>query len=246
MNKRTITIIISLLLSFGGVGVAHALTAVPPRVPADSASTSTSNQQARLANIKSKGDAEINRRIKTLNEFASKLSAAAKLSSADKTSLSAEVNSEISGLTALKTKLDAETTLDGAIADAKSIISDYRVYALVAPKVMLVKTADDEIVVQTKLTALAAKLQSRISSAQSSGKNVTSLQANLSDMNTQINAASAISTSVESKVIVLQPTDYNSDHSVLNGYRDQLQTARTDDQNAINDAKTIVNGLKGL
>ena len=33
---------------------------------------------------------------------------------------------------------------------------------------------------------------------------------------------------MEQKVIALQPTDYNSDHTVLGGYRTQLQAAHSD------------------
>lgn len=207
----------------------------------DTVPGSTDNQQ-HLMNIQAKGDSEIARRLKTLNTLDSKVNSAVKLTAGDKSSLTSQVNSEISGLTALKTKLDGETTLAGAVTDAKSIISDYRVYALIVPKVMLIKTADDQQAVQAKLTDLSGKLKTRLDSA--SGKDVSSLQTSLNDLNSQVAAASAISSSVETKVLPLQPTDYDSDHTLLTGYRQQLQTAHSDDQAAINDAKTIISGLK--
>lgn len=217
---------------------ASAMNANPPHA------TSQANQQTRLGDIKSRGDAEITRRLATLNTLDGKISAATHLTAADKVSLTNEVNSEISGLTSLKSKLDSETTVSAALTDAKSIISGYRVYALVGPKVMLIKTADDQQVVEDKLTTLAGKLQTRINSAKTDGKDVSALQSSLDDLNSQLSGSKPISSSVETKVLSLEPGDYNSDHTILSGYRAQLQTARTDNQKAISDAKSIISDLK--
>ena len=208
--------------------------------------TSSATQQQHLKNIISKGDQEITRRLATLNKLDSVINSADKLSAADKATLTSQVNDEITNLTNMKSQLDAETTLTGAVADAKSVISDYRVYALIVPKVYLVKTADDQQAIETKLTTLSQKLQTRVSAAQTAGKDVSSMQAKLSDMNSKIAAAQSLSTTIESAVINLQPTDYDSNHSVLSGDRTQLQTARSDLQTAYNDAKSIVNSLENL
>jgi hypothetical protein len=208
--------------------------------------TLTATQQQHLQTIISKGDQEIARRLATLNTLTSKINAATKLSAGDKATLSSEVTSSTSGLTALKSQLDAETTLAAARTDAQSIYSEYRVYALVAPKVGLVKVADDQQAVEGKLTALAQQLQTRITAEQQAGKDVTTLQSQLSDMTTQTNAAQAISSSIESGVIGLQPTDYNSNHAVLTGDNTKLKTAHADNQAADTDAKNIVSALKSM
>ena len=211
-----------------------------------STTTTQQNVQARLTEMKTKGDQEIARRLATLNTLVSKINDATKLTSSDKTALTTQVNSTISGLTDLKTKLDSDTTIDAARTDVQAIYSQYRVYALVAPKTGLIKVSDDQQAVETKLTALAQKLQTRITAAQQANKDVSSLQAELNDLNSKVAAAQAISTKVESSTIGLEPTDYNSDHGVLSGYNDQLKTARSDDQAAITDAKNIIAGLKAL
>ncbi len=207
---------------------------------------SASEQQQHLANIKTKGDAEITRRLAQLNKLDGVIAAAVHLAPSDQAALTAEVNTEVSGLTALQTKLNSETTLSEAIIDAQSIISEYRVFALVTPKIWLIKTADDQQAVETKLTALSAKLQSRITADQTAGKNVASLQTTLNDMIAKTNAAQSISSSVESAVLPLQPSNYDADHSILSGYITQLNTARGDFQTAYTDAKTIVSDLKAL
>lgn len=210
------------------------------------ATQQTTNQQTRMQTIISKGDQEITRRLASLNNLIAKINAATKLTTSDKASLSSEVNSEISGLTALKTKLDAETTLADAKTDAQQIYSDYRVYALVVPKVHLVKLADDIQTTDTKLTTLAGKLQSRITTAQQAGKDVSLLQTELADMDSKISAAQGAASQIEGSVINLQPTDYNSNHQLLSGDMDRLKTARTDNHAAFADAKSIVTSLKNL
>lgn len=215
-------------------------------VNAQAGTSLTATQQQRLQTIISKGDQEIMRRLTMLNTLTSKINAATKLTASDKATLSNEVDTTISGLTSLKTTLDTETSLTAARADVQNIYTEYRVYALVAPKIALVKVADDQQVVEAKLTALAQKLQTRITTLQQAGKDVTSLQSSLTDMNNKIAAAQAVSSQIQAKVINLQPTDYNSDHAILSGDRDQLKTAHEDNQAAYNDAKTIIAALKTM
>jgi predicted PurR-regulated permease PerM len=210
------------------------------------AATNTAAASQRLANIKTKGDQEITRRLNSLTGLVAKINAASKLTTSDKQVLSSEVTAEITGLTALKTQLDGETTVEAAAADAKSILSDYRVYALIVPKVALVRNADDQQVTEQKLATLAQKLQVRITAAQQAGNSIATLQTTLSDMQAKIAAAQTISTQIQTSVIALQPSDFNSNHAVLSGDAAQLKTAHQDNAAALVDAKAIVTSLKNL
>lgn len=231
------TIIIATL----GVSLVAGSAAFAETLPA-----TTQTQQQRLTTIKEKGNEEITRRITALSKLSSVLQSAQKLTASDKTALTSEVTSATSGLTTLKTQLDNETTLDGAKTDVQNIASEYRVFALVMPKVHLIKIADDQAVAETALTNAAAKLQTRLTSLQSSGKDVSALLTTLADMTTNITNAQKISTSVQSSVISLQPTDYNKDHGVLQGYNAQLKTAHADLVKARQDAEVIVKGIAAL
>jgi hypothetical protein len=224
------------------------LIAIPSAASAVAAAGTslTAVQQQHLSNIITRGDQEITRRLAQLNKLSSLITASKHLTASDKTTLSGEVTTEISGLTTLKTKLDAETTVAGAGADAKSIITDYRVYALITPKVWLIKTADDQQTAEAKLSALITKFQTRITAAKSQGKEVTALQTALDDMTTQVKNSQAICSGIEAKVLPLQPTDFDSDHTILTGDAAQLKTAHAANEAAYTDAKTIVTGLKNL
>jgi hypothetical protein len=212
----------------------------------NSGSSSSTSKQQTIANILSKGSAEINRRETSLSNLNTRITGAKNLTSSDRSYLLDEVQTEESGLNNLKTTLAACTTVTCAATNAESIITEYRVYALVLPKVQLVRMADDQQVIETSLTTLTTKLQSRITNAQTAGDNVATLQTDLNTMIADINAAAAISKNIETTVLPLQPSDYDANHSVLAGDLTQLQTARTDLQNAAALAKTIITGLKSL
>lgn len=209
--------------------------------------TTTLDGQQRLATIIAKGDQEITRRLASLTKVSAKIGSATRLSASDSAYLKSEVNTEIASLTVLKAKLDADTTLDSVKADAQSIVKDYRVYALIMPKIGLIQAADSIQLTDTKLLSLIPKLQTRITAAKAQHTAaMTDLQTKLDDMTTQVTNAQTIASSVASKVLTLQPTDYNSDHTVLSGQRDQLATAHRSNQAAIADAKAIVQSLKSL
>jgi hypothetical protein len=245
-------------------GVAHAIGTGNPPTPTNkgnktsSSSTSTSSgssssssansaaQQQKLKNIITKGDQEIERRLTNMNAILPKIKASTKLTSSDQSTLTNEVETTISGLQTLKTQLDSSTTVSSAVTAAQQMYTEYRVYALVLPKIDLVKTADDQQITEAKLATFVQTLQTRLTAAQNAGKDVSSLQADLTSMNSEVTAAEGISSNIESTVINLQPSDYDSNHSVLSGDSSQLKTALSDEQSAYNNAKTIVEGLMNL
>jgi hypothetical protein len=184
--------------------------------------------------------------LTSLNAAAKVIDQTQKLSADDKQTLKAEINSTISGLTALKTKLDADTTLVDARTDAKLILSDYRVYALVLPKVRLVKVADGQIALEAKFSDLSSTFMKRFAELKVAGRDTSALETTLANMNTKVSAAQTVSTAVQAKVIALKPSDYNSDHTILSGDRDQLKAAHDDLVAARADAKTIADGIKAL
>ena len=81
-------------------------------------------------------------------------------------SLASLVSSEIANLTALKSKIEAETDLSVLKGDVKSITNSYRIFALVIPQGRIEVAADKIADVASSLTTLSGKLQARIDTAQ--------------------------------------------------------------------------------
>jgi hypothetical protein len=99
-----LTLALATLTTFGfkNNAVAQAGVASTPNDTTTSSGTisASSSSQAKVAFIISRGDQEIERRLTTLETLGSKISAATKLTSSDKTALGSEVSTETSGLTA--------------------------------------------------------------------------------------------------------------------------------------------------
>lgn len=209
-------------------------------------------QATRLKVLQARADAEIERRIKALDGLTTLITNSKKLNSADKASLNAEISGEINGdstftgLDNLKAKIDADTSLSVALQDAKSIVTEYRVFVFIMPQVHIVGTADQQQTIESKLSDFAAKLQTRITDAQNQGKNVSTLQTEYDNMIQAISKASNLSETTEDAVIALHPADYDGDTAILKQYRQDLQTAHQDNQTALTDAKQIVQSLGQL
>lgn len=237
LRVSTAWLSLAVLASFGFSSVASAVGQTA------ASSDSTKNDAAKLKLVIAHGDKEISRRLTTLNALATKLNATTKLSAANKTALTSEVNTEVSDLTSLKTKLDSETSFAAAKADAQSVFSDYRVYALLVPKVNLLRTADAQAAAEAKVADVLTRLQNRLAT-KTNVTNLSQAQTALTTASSQLQAATALTSAVETKVAALEPSDYNSDHSVLSGQRDQLKTAQADLKSALQSAKTVVTDLK--
>jgi len=215
--------------------------ATPSATPA-----STETDAQRLANLKSRGAIEIERRINNLTAAQTDLSKSKFLTSSDEAALDTQLKNELSGLAMLKTHLAADTTLAEAQADVQGIVNDYRVYVLMLPTVRMTAVSDRFTQVEQNLTTLMPLLQTRITTAESAGKSIAALQTSLYDMQAKTAAATSLTSGLAAKLLTLQPTDYNSDHTILESYRTSLGAAYADVQAARTDAESIISGLKNL
>lgn len=214
--------------------------------PSPSASSSPSATAAtHLSNLKTKGAAEIARRQTNLQAAYAKLQQSTKLTASDQSALESQITAEENGLTNLGKQLAGETTLAAAQADVQSIINDYRVYVLMLPKTRLVTAADRIEVADANLTVTYGKLQTKLTEGQAAGQNVTVLETDLSDMNKQLTAAQTATSGIVSPLLALIPGDYNTDHSILTGYRTTLGNAAAEIKLARTDAQTIRDAIHG-
>jgi hypothetical protein len=94
--------------------------------------------------------AKIDKRLAALQQYDATLGRAAKLTADHKTALTKLVADQRAGLTALKTKVQGDTTPAALAADAKAMVDDYRVFLLTGPKVRLTAAIDTEIAVAEK------------------------------------------------------------------------------------------------
>ena len=204
------------------------------------------NLDTRVTNLKSRGDLEITRRITSLNTLFSKINGLKKLSDAQKSTFTTNVQSEITTLTTLKSKIDADTDLATLKTDIMSIVQAYRVYLVYMPQIRILASADRMDVTADLLTTEALQLQTRITSASTGGHDVTSLNSLLTDMNSKIADAKTQYQNATNLVTSLTPAGYPGNKTSLVQGKTDIQTGAADLKTAHQDAMQIRTGLKAF
>lgn len=196
-------------------------------------------------------DKMINGRINSLNNLLTKIQSTKNISDADKAMIASTTQNEIATMTALKSKIDADTSTTTIRADLKSITADYRVYALVEPQIRILAAADKINQISSLMTATESKLQTRITALQSAGKDVTSLNSMISDMTAKITDAGTQASAAVSKTATLVPDQGNktiadANLAALKIARADIKTGNSDLQTAKKDAENILKGVRKL
>lgn len=206
-------------------------------------------QATLITRIKARAGEEITRRITALNELNTKVGAMKKVSDADKATLAGQIQTQVVTLTTLKTKIDADTDIAVLRTDVKSITASYRIFMLIIPRGHIIAAADRMSTIADEMTALGAKIQARITAAQTAGKDVTALNALLADFTAKLADAKTQSQAAIAKVVPLNPD--NGDTAVMQANNAALKAARADIKagtqdfkNAREDVEKIRKGLK--
>ena len=139
----------------------------------------------KTTNLKDRAAKEIERRLTSLNDLISKINGIKKITDAQKSSFSSQIQTEIVSLNTLKTKIDADTDLTALKTDVQSIIKSYRVYALFLPKINILLAADGLDNLADKLSTIAIKLETKINDAKVKGTDVATLNSLLSNLNSK-------------------------------------------------------------
>jgi hypothetical protein len=150
------------------------------------------------------------------------------------------------GIAGLENTVKSATKCLQVISDAKTMVVDFRVYAVVSPQVDLTAVASVEQAIITKATSLEPKIQSAITAAQQSGVDVTTAQSAYQGLVSEISdAQNEVSQVSISNLIAQQPSSYPGDAATIVGYHEDVVAAGADLRAAYEDAITIVGVLKG-
>jgi hypothetical protein len=200
----------------------------------------------RMTNIKQRSSLEIDRRINSLNGLLTKFNNLKKLPEAEKTELNKSIQDYITELTNLKTKINADTDLVTLRIDAKTIFTDFRVYAVYMPKLAELAAVERMMAAADTLTEVANRLNTRLSQLQEQGQDVAGLQTLLGDMNSKITDAQTQYEAVETEITPLSPEGYPGNKVTLQSGRNKIRLATQDLKAARDDARKILEGMKSL
>jgi hypothetical protein len=234
------------------LGLMLAIIAISPvsRVHAEVKAEKTVKASAtvKIADRKAKADQEINRRIEALNQLVTRINQMKKIPTEGKATLVAKAQENITLLTTLKAKIDADTDLATLKTDVKSIAKSYRIFMLILPQIHTVAAADRISTTVDQLNIVASKLNIRITNAGDKG---TTFATQLADMNAKITEAQTKAQDAINLVMTLVPDNgveaqMESNKKALEDAKAMIETASADVRDASSIAKTINTGLKAV
>lgn len=243
MKNKLLLSFSALVLSLSVVLPVAAQTVIPTGTTTGGASARGAQ---RITNVKTRAEEEIDRRIAALNKLLTRLGNIKKLTADQIASFTTQIQAEITSLTALRAKIDADTDLATLLTDRKSIVSSYRVYVVFMPQIGLLAAADRMDTVALQMSSISAKLQTRIQTAQTNGKNVTALQAALTDLQSKLADEKVQTAAVVTEVVPLTPAGYPGNKTVILDARSKIKAGEADLKASRQDIKTIILGLRSF
>jgi hypothetical protein len=202
-----------------------------------------------LACVKSFGDARVADRIASLNDLNSRVSAqlsAKHITSDQAGAIQSDIQSNESGLNALKTKLDGETDVTAARADVKNIYEQFRIYIVVMPRDRGELWLGLEVNVQAKMQDGEAKIETAINGAPAGEQ--AQLNTLFNDYKTQVGDAQSQIQAAQGLIPQLTPQNANTNRAAyitsITDYRNDLRTAHRDLHQAAKDLHEIARILK--
>lgn len=224
------------LLAIPFVAGALVLGSVVPAAHADGTPAVTATSS--LAAIQAAGDAATTKRVASLQAAISRATSNRQISDADRATVLATLNGDLTAMPTIKAAIDADTTAAQAYADYRTIFTQHRVYAVAIPQAMVAAGADGLTTTAIpKLQKAASDLAGRISGH-------PELQPKLDDMNAQIATARSDTNGLAASALAVTPAAYDANSSVMTDLRTKLRSAVAAAKQAAADGHAIVSGLK--
>ena len=252
MNKQTITkiagVILPTVLLFGMSATAFAQTPTQNAPTATKAAVKAAKISKTTQALITKADTDISKRLASLSTLSERINAMTNISADMKASLANTINTSVSDLNNLKTQIDAETDVTKLRADVKSVTTSTRIYALVEPQARILAAADKASQIADTMTTLGVKFDTRISTDQAAGKDVSSILAAQTDFNAKLADVKTQVASIISAVSTLAPDGGNaatakSNKTALTSARTLLETINKDLKTARAEVKSLAEGL---
>lgn len=206
---------------------------------------------AKDAAIVKRSGIEIEKRVTDLSKLESHLGDLKHLSDETRAALSATIQKNISDLNTLKSKIEGDSDLSVLRTDQKSITAGMRVYMDLIPQTKILAAADSANSVIAAVAAMNAKLDTRVSQAQTAGQDVSAIATIQADITAKLADAKVQSDAAASAVVAIVPDNGNA--TVMTANKTALKTARTalaaveKDLKAVRkDQKSILAALKTL
>ena len=207
-------------------------------------------EEKRMQKGQEKGTSEIDKRIESLTNLKNRLASIKLLDATTLATISANLDAEIAKLQALKIQIQSDTSTTTLKDDVRSITQGLRIFAVVEPKARIAASASRINAVVTQMTALSAKLQTRIDAAKTAGTDTSAAVTALADLNVKIADAKVQADAAVALTANLQADNGNAtvratNLQALKDAKAKLVLAQKDLADARHDAATVRGVVKG-
>jgi hypothetical protein len=249
MMRRVITLVttLSLALSLATVSFAEDTTRTATnsaeRIAAQKAlreAKEASQSAQRLSKFKESANKFIDERIAVLNKLISRINSEARLTSTDKSSILADLNTAVTGLQNLKTKIASDTDVTTIKADIKSIFDSFKVFAVTMPKAEGLAAAAKMRATVTKLQSSGDKIKALLDKAQAAGKDTTAMQALYTDYLAKVALAKTNIEAARVKFLAMTVSDQVGSRALFEDGKKLLKTAKDNIIDAHKDLQKII------
>lgn len=203
-----------------------------------------SRSAERVTSLKAATVKLIDSRTADINRLITKVTNLTTITASDKTAILADLANAKTGLQTLEAKIQADTDLTTIKADTKLIFTNFRVFAVLGPKVSGLIVADRVNFLIGRLQTTTAKLTALVAQAKATGKDTTQMSALLSDYQTQITAAQSQVAAAKVSFEAMSVSDVTAAKAAFQAGKADLRTARTDLSAARKDLQQLIPLLK--
>lgn len=241
--KKVFSFILLLPLLFSAVAPVYAMENGVMQKPV-MINDSSNSAGKKVERLNERAYKEINRRVESLNKLITKINSVKRLTVEQKASFTSQIQLEITNLQTLGAKIKSDTDPEVIKTDVQSIVKSYKVYHVFMPKIEIIAAADKLANVADEMSSYSAKLKTRIDTAKAAGKDVSSFETFLSDMNAKIADAKTQSETAIGTVLPLTPDGYPGNISILQAAHKMIQAGHLDLVQALQDGQKIKHGLR--
>ena len=182
-------------------------------------------------------------RVVRLERLTAQVGAARGVTSSDKAQLQSDLANELSGMQSLEQQVPGDTSCAELVANAETMVFEYRVYYVMTPQTDLVVVADTETATASNVVKWEPGIQAAIDYEAAHGKDVEKAQQALDDLKIQLDDALAALNGVSATVLAQTPAGYPGNHAVFVSARNSCATAFGDLGHARTDLATILSVL---
>jgi hypothetical protein len=188
-------------------------------------------------------EALLQERVVSLEVLTASVSRAHDITASDRAELQSDLANDLAGMHALEQQLPKDTTCAELVANAETMVFDYRVYLVMTPKAELVIVSDTESALASTVARWEPGIQAAITYAADHGRDVTGAQQAFADMKAQLSDAFATLQGVSATVLTQTPAGSPGNHVVFVEARNKCEGVSGELHDVRQDLATILSAV---